>query len=356
MIEVSDRPLLTFAICAFKQEHLIREAIEGALAQTYSPLQVILSDDASEDRTFEIMSKMARAYSGPHRIVLNRNPTNRGIGGHINRLMELCEGELMVVAAGDDVSLPKRVEVIYDRWNKAGRPVGSIFSDIVKMAEDGTPFGSLSVPQGEPIDLLQIIRGAPAPIIGSAHCWHRRVFEVFGPLREGVVNEDSAIFYRSALLGSVLHIHEPLVRHRIHGGNTGACGRFAAVTSDELLRVWKTAFGRQTTLFENLLLDLQRCQALSSTLEEYPLLVQETTKALEFNRAAHTFASTGVIQRLLMLAPLLSKCRTRTQMQVIVTQCLFPNLHSLVRGWRTNLAGALRRGKNIRAAGTVLLT
>lgn len=356
MIEISDRPLLTFAVCAYKQEHLIREAVEGALAQTYSPLQIILSDDASGDRTFEIMSEMARAYSGPHRIVLNRNPTNRGIGGHINRLMELCEGEMLVGAAGDDISLPKRVEVIYERWHKAGRPVGSIFSDVVKIAEDGIPFDSLSVPRGKPIDLLQIIHGAPAPIIGSAHCWHRRVFEVFGPLREGLVNEDSAIFYRSAMLGSVLHIHEPLVHHRIHGANTGACGRSTAVTSEQLLRVWKTGFGRQTTLLENLLLDLHRFHTLSNATGEYPLLVQETNRALEFSRAAHAFVSVGVIKRLLMLLPLLSKSRTRAEVQMIVIQCLFPGLHSLARRLKGKLVAIVGASKNPPPASSGLLT
>lgn len=36
------RPLVTFALFAYNQERFIREAVEGALAQTYSPLQVVL--------------------------------------------------------------------------------------------------------------------------------------------------------------------------------------------------------------------------------------------------------------------------------------------------------------------------
>ena len=34
----TDRPLVTFALFAYNQEDYIREAVEGAFAQTYEPL------------------------------------------------------------------------------------------------------------------------------------------------------------------------------------------------------------------------------------------------------------------------------------------------------------------------------
>src|SRR5882757_8506640 len=114
MSESIQRPLLTFAIAGFNQERFVKEAVEAAFAQTYSPLQIILSDDCSKDRTFEIMEKMAADYRGPHRLALNRNPVRRSIGGHINRLAELAEGEMIVGAAGDDVSLPQRTQRVFE--------------------------------------------------------------------------------------------------------------------------------------------------------------------------------------------------------------------------------------------------
>lgn len=47
-----DHPLVTFALLAYSQEKYIREAVEGAFAQTYEPLEIILSDDCSSDRTY----------------------------------------------------------------------------------------------------------------------------------------------------------------------------------------------------------------------------------------------------------------------------------------------------------------
>src|SRR5215475_13066302 len=137
MPATGDRPLLTFAVASFNQERFIREAVEGAFSQTYSPLELVLSDDCSDDRTFEIICEMAKAYRGPHRVVLNRNPVRRSIGGHINRILEISRGELIVAAAGDDVSLPHRAQATYEAWEASGRKATSIHARIIQIDERG---------------------------------------------------------------------------------------------------------------------------------------------------------------------------------------------------------------------------
>lgn len=105
---LEERPLVTFALFAYNQEKYIREAVEGAFAQTYEPLEIILSDDCSTDRTFEIMREMVAEYRGTHKLTVRQSPTNRGLGLHIKDVVDLAQGEVIVVAAGDDVSLPHR--------------------------------------------------------------------------------------------------------------------------------------------------------------------------------------------------------------------------------------------------------
>lgn len=86
----------------------MRDAIAGALRQTYSPLEIVVLDGASSDRTF------AATYRGPHRIVLKRNPRNFGRGAHFNRLVELSTSELIFISAGDDISLPAMCRLVVD--------------------------------------------------------------------------------------------------------------------------------------------------------------------------------------------------------------------------------------------------
>lgn len=97
------RPGVSFVILAYNHEGYIREALEGGCTQTYSPLEILLTDDNSSDTTFNVMREMAEAYHGPHRIDLSRNKTNHGIGWHVNLLMELAQRKLVIVVGGDDV-------------------------------------------------------------------------------------------------------------------------------------------------------------------------------------------------------------------------------------------------------------
>ncbi len=103
-----ERPLVTFALLAYNQQDFVKEAIEAAFAQTYSPLEIILSDDCSSDRTFAIMQEMAAAYQGPHRVRLVKNEANMGLAQHFLARCREAEGEFVVVGAGDDISKPER--------------------------------------------------------------------------------------------------------------------------------------------------------------------------------------------------------------------------------------------------------
>jgi len=113
------RPLVTFALFAYNQERYIREAIEGVFSQTYEPLEIILSDDCSTDRTFEIMGEMAATYCGPHRVRVNQTPKNNGFLCHFLNVARQAKGLLVVVAAGDDLSYPERTSTLVSEWTES---------------------------------------------------------------------------------------------------------------------------------------------------------------------------------------------------------------------------------------------
>ncbi len=212
-------PLVTFALFAYNQEKYIREAVEAALAQTYEPLQIILSDDNSTDGTFKVISSIAEAYTGPHTIVLNRNPENLGIGGHINEVMTISEGELIVVSAGDDISDPNRTKVLFDVWNKNGRRAISIFSAMRIIDRDSRATGKISrsLRKWNQISAKDMLKGSFA-VSGASHAWSPALFSRFRPMNKNIINEDHVIPFRAALLGGVLYVDEVLVSYRAHMG------------------------------------------------------------------------------------------------------------------------------------------
>ncbi len=216
-----DKHLITFLLLAYNQERFIREAVVGAFAQTYTPLEIILSDDCSSDGTFALMSEMAASYSGPHTIVLNRNERNLGIGAHINRVMEFASGELIVAAAGDDISVSERTSRICEEWLRHGSGCYSLYSDVNLIDDEGRQSGCLF--EGRSPDHAQSLKQAIVKgrvgVSGCSHAFSRKTFDLFGPMDDRVVAEDMVIPFRSLLLGDIRFLSDPLVQYRVHSGN-----------------------------------------------------------------------------------------------------------------------------------------
>ena len=103
-----DRPIISLTICSYNQERYIEECVRSALRQTYTPLEIVVSDDNSQDSTFLIAKKIIENYKGPHKVILNRNSTNLGIGANLSKAVSLSSGIYLVDCAGDDVrALPE---------------------------------------------------------------------------------------------------------------------------------------------------------------------------------------------------------------------------------------------------------
>ena len=213
--EASERPLVTFALFAYNQERFIREAVEAALEQDYSPLEIILSDDCSSDHTYNIMCETASRYQGPHSIRLNRNDKNLGIAAHLNAVMEMVATDFVVVAAGDDVSEINRTSEMVKAWIDSDRQALSIHSSARVMDENGILTGRLH--KGCADDVLADLHAHASRnlwVLGSAHAWDMSLFRRFGPILPSVINEDVVLPARAALIGTVRFVDMPLIRYR----------------------------------------------------------------------------------------------------------------------------------------------
>ncbi|MEW6125924.1 MAG: glycosyltransferase [Acidobacteriota bacterium] len=211
--------LVTFVVFAYNQERFIAEAVRGALSQTYSPLEILFSDDCSTDRTFEIIQQEVSNYRGQHKIIINRNARNLGFGTHINRVMEIVNGQLIVAAAGDDVSLPERVAKLYTVYESAKGKTLALFSNAIVIDESGNQDSLYLIPPDPKALSLDWMAKRGGGALGCAQAWDRKVFELFGQIDEAVIHEDLVIPFRAALVGKVEFLSQPLVLYRRHTGN-----------------------------------------------------------------------------------------------------------------------------------------
>lgn len=205
----SDRPLVTFALFAYNQEQYIREAVEGAFSQTYSPLEIILSDDCSSDRTFDVIRTMAAEYQGGHRIIVRKSEKNRGLLAHINDVFQSASGEIVVVAAGDDISLPDRTLLSANAF-ASHRDLKAIFTDFIEVGESPVRI-SMNV-EIIPIEKIAFNGGGVGK--GATYAYHRDCFMTPTLLPHSLLSEDRILPLRAAMLGSVGQINVPTVIYR----------------------------------------------------------------------------------------------------------------------------------------------
>jgi glycosyltransferase involved in cell wall biosynthesis len=207
---------VSFILLAFNQERYIGDAVRSALDQTFAPLQLILSDDCSTDGTFEVMSNEAAAYRGPHAIRLRRNEARLGLSRHLEKVLSVCDGSFVVVAAGDDISLPERTSELVRMWLDLEKAAISIFSGYELIDKNGAVVGGKTFVAGRhPATRLERVRGNIA-VEGATHAFSKEIYDAFGPMVSDPLNEDIVLQFRASLLGGVFCSPKQLVKYRRH--------------------------------------------------------------------------------------------------------------------------------------------
>ncbi len=208
------RTLVSCLLVTYNQEQWIEEALQSMLAQTYSPLEIVVSDDASTDGTHPLLQRLVGEYRGPHRLILRRNAVRRNVVGHLADAVPSTTGELIVVAAGDDVSLPDRVERVAQAWENSGRRAHALNSALQQIDEHGALGTVLAGCGGRARSTLEDFVDRVGAFFGASAAYSRAVFERFGPLDPFNIFEDQVLPFRAALLGEVVTLDDTLVLWR----------------------------------------------------------------------------------------------------------------------------------------------
>lgn len=107
-----DAPLITIGLTTFNAEDTVERAVASVLAQEWRPIEVIVVDDCSSDRTPCILRELANAHP---ELRVYFTPRNCGVAVTRNRILEEARGEFLAFFDDDDESLPDRVAEQYKR-------------------------------------------------------------------------------------------------------------------------------------------------------------------------------------------------------------------------------------------------
>lgn len=108
-------PLVSVGMPVYNGDQYLEQALDSLLNQVYDNYQIIIVDNASTDRTFEI----AKAYSfRSPKIKYHRNDQNIGAAANFNKAYALSEGDYFMWAAHDDWWAPSYISTCVDELER----------------------------------------------------------------------------------------------------------------------------------------------------------------------------------------------------------------------------------------------
>jgi hypothetical protein len=99
-------PLVSVAMATYNGERFLREQLDTIYEQTWTDLEVVVSDDRSTDGSVEILEE----YRSRRGLRYSVSEERLGLVRNFERAISLCRGELVTLSDQDDLWRPERVE------------------------------------------------------------------------------------------------------------------------------------------------------------------------------------------------------------------------------------------------------
>lgn len=256
-------PMVSVLIPCYNHEKFVKNCLESILHQDYSNYEVLLCDDASADRSFDIAEGMKRAFDEKKiAFSLYRNQENRGITKNLNFMLRRAGGKYIKIIASDDLLFPEYLSRMVS-FMEERQQIQLAFSDVVKVREEaGYPVEGeyiIEEPLPEPPDcgdrMLERIYAfnfIPAP----AMMIRRSVFDECGEYDENIGIEDWEMTMRILQKhpNGIDHLEGALVYYRINENSISSAKnnatakkrlRFMHENSVAVAEKYKEAVGRK---------------------------------------------------------------------------------------------------------------
>lgn len=127
------------ALCTYNGEKYIIEQLRSIIEQTIQPMQILISDDGSSDKTIELAQQFLSTAGIPFEIVKNKN--TKGVTGNFCNAFSLCSEEIIFTSDQDDIWLNNKAETILSVFENNNDAL-LVFSDGLLVDDKLQPIGS----------------------------------------------------------------------------------------------------------------------------------------------------------------------------------------------------------------------
>ncbi|MBA2748959.1 MAG: glycosyltransferase family 2 protein [Tatlockia sp.] len=159
-------PLVSVIIPAYNADAFIERTLKSVLCQTYKNIEVLVIDDGSKDKTFEIVQFIAQQDS---RVVLIQQ-NNAGVATARNLAIEKSQGDYIAPVDADDIWYAEKIEKQVNCILKAGESVGLVYCWSINIDENDVIIGHCPTSKLEgkvytPLLFQNFISNASTPLI-----------------------------------------------------------------------------------------------------------------------------------------------------------------------------------------------
>lgn len=208
----------TILLMTYNQQEFVGDAVVSIIEQRCHPINILISDDASDDETNNIITEKLKYYDGPHNVIHRKNEYNLGFINHFNLATSLIQSPIIIYSAGDDISTPNRARKILSEF-ELNNPL-LIHSDcsIINNSGESIPPYYRSAYELQEILKSPILAATSMSLhIGATAAFKKELLDNFPPINKYCF-EDQIIGFRASLLKKVSYIPEPLVKYRVGNG------------------------------------------------------------------------------------------------------------------------------------------
>ena len=248
---LAQKPSVSVLITCFNYGAYVGQAIDSALEQTYPPAEIIVSDDASQDNSCDVVESYIRHGLG---IRLLRNP-HGGMAANLNAAYRNCSGDVICLLDADDTFLPGKIEAVLNAFHanpQAGFAIHrASLVDNQKRARGVYPLLS-ALPSGDcaqiTYDNSGILMGLP-PTTNLA--LRREVADRIFPIPVEYTGYAEQMIHRLApLMTGLCAVDEPLARWRLHGANDQNSSRITPRRLERELKIMDSLWLEQKHYLE----------------------------------------------------------------------------------------------------------
>jgi len=204
-------PKLSILMPVYNEEKYIRESIESVLNQNFKDFELLILDDASTDKSLEIIKEYE---SHPSVYIILPNRERMGLTRSFNVLLRESKGEYVCILGADDIFMPNRLEVAM-KFHNEHPEIGASYSDCYWMDEKGNTIREIKCME---YDLKMLLLSEYINVM-TMMIKKSCLDEIGGFDEELELSQDSLMKFEIGQRFGMARIPETLVKYRIREGS-----------------------------------------------------------------------------------------------------------------------------------------